>query len=116
MNGIEWLIEAFGCDESSIRRAPDLAALFEHIVSAMDLHHIGTATWHEFPQGGVTGVWLLKESHLAIHTFPEYRSACINVFCCKPRQPLDWHAALGRFLGATHVQVREHRRPYRMDD
>jgi S-adenosylmethionine decarboxylase len=37
----------------------------------------------------VTGVWLLSESHLAIHSFPEFRSACLNLFCCRERPSLE---------------------------
>ena len=54
--------------------------------SAMDLHPLGKTSWHQFPNtGGITGVSLLTESHLACHTFPEYGSLCLNVFCCRPR-------------------------------
>lgn len=32
--------------------------------------------------GGVTGVLLLAESHLAVHTWPEFGSATVDVFVC----------------------------------
>ena len=117
MNGIEWLIEAFGCRESAICDPATLESLFKTIISEMDLHPLGDAVWHRFPDGGgVTGFWLLQESHLTIHTFPEYRSACVNVFCCTPREPLDWQHTFGELLNATDVRVRSHRRVYRMVD
>lgn len=113
MTGIEWLIEAFGCADTRLRDQAQLSELFEKIIGRMELRTIGKPVWHAFPEsGGVTGVWLLQESHLAIHTFPEYRSACINIFCCVPRTPLDWESVLFSALGATDVSVRECRRAY----
>jgi S-adenosylmethionine decarboxylase len=113
MTGTEWLIEAFGCGESQLIDPDRLSALFETIVRRMDLRPVGNPIWHVFADsGGATGVWLLQESHLAIHTFPEYRSACVNVFCCRARNGLDWHATLHSTLGATDVRVREFERIY----
>jgi S-adenosylmethionine decarboxylase len=114
MAGVEWLIEAFGCEESRLQDCDRLSGLFATIVRRMALAPVGDPTWHVFEgSGGATGIWLLKESHLAIHTFPEYRSACVNVFCCTPRQGLDWRETLHAALGSTDVRVRELERAYR---
>lgn len=113
MTGIEWLIEAFDCAEARLLDRAQLSGLFETIVRRMALKPVGDPVWHVFERsGGVTGVWLLQESHLTIHTFPEFRSACVNVFCCTPRPPLDWAATLHSTLGATDVRVREFERVY----
>ncbi len=112
MTGTEWLIDAFGCAEARLLDRQQLTALFEAIVRDMRLRPIGLPVWHVFDQGGITGIWLLQESHLAIHTFPEYRSACVNVFCCTPRRGLDWHDTFAAMLGSTDVRVRECERVY----
>jgi S-adenosylmethionine decarboxylase len=113
MIGIEWLIEAFGCAETRLRDQAQLSVLFETIVSRMQLRPVGASVWHVSPEsGGATGIWLLQESHLAIHTFPEYRSACVNIFCCTARPGLDWRTTLFGALGATDVHVRECERLY----
>ena len=45
----------------------------------MDLHPLGKTSWHQFPNtGGITGVSLLTESHLACHTFPGVRIAVLE--------------------------------------
>jgi S-adenosylmethionine decarboxylase len=113
MIGVEWLIEAFGCADVRLQNQAQLASLFETIVGRMDLKPIGEPVWHRFPDsGGITGMWLLQESHLAVHTFPEYHSACMNIFCCTPRAGLDWRSTLFTSLGATDIQVREYQRVY----
>ncbi|GLW20619.1 adenosylmethionine decarboxylase [Microbispora triticiradicis] len=43
---------------------------------------------HHFDRGeGVTGVAVLAESHISIHSWPEYRFAAIDIFMCGSAQP-----------------------------
>ena len=56
--------------------------------------------------GGVTGLALLTESHLACHTYPEFRLAAFNLYCCRERAEWDWAARLSELLGAREVRVR----------
>ncbi len=41
--------------------------------------------FHKFAPQGVSGVVVISESHLAIHTFPEHGYASIDVFTCGER-------------------------------
>ena len=97
-------------------RLADLAslqALFGAIVHELSLHPVGEAAWHQFPApGGITGMLMLAESHLTVHTFPEHASACLNLFCCTPRAAWAWDARLAVLLGAQAVLVRELAREY----
>ncbi len=111
-SGCEWIVEAHDCDPSSLANSETLRGLFARIVEGMKLHPVGEAQWHQFPGGGMTGLALLQESHIACHTFPEYRSMCLNVFCCRPRPDWDFEANLRQDLGAGSVEVRRLDRPY----
>ena len=83
----------------------------EQIIADLDLRVIGEAAWHEFPQpGGVTGLFLLTESHLACHTYPESGIATFNLYCCRERPDWPWAERLRESLGATLVTVRFARR------
>jgi S-adenosylmethionine decarboxylase len=113
MTGIEWMIEAFGCSTATLRDRTALQALFDAIVLEMSLRPVGEPVWHQFPgTGGVTGMWLLQESHLALHSFPEHGSLCLNLFCCRWRPSMPWGARLSRLLGSSRVEVREFTRHY----
>src|SRR5580700_10883589 len=115
MNGLEWIVEAYGCEAEALISQDRLEELFRSIVAAMDLHPLGKTSWHQFPNtGGITGVTLLTESHLACHTFPEYGSLCLNIFCCRPRTGADFDGLLRKEFGAASVVVRQVERPYRV--
>jgi S-adenosylmethionine decarboxylase proenzyme len=42
-----------------------------------------------FPNGGYSGVCILAESHLTIHTWPEHGYAAIDMFTCGPNMDYD---------------------------
>jgi S-adenosylmethionine decarboxylase len=46
----------------------------------IDLHHFT-------PNNGVTGVAMLKESHISIHTWPEINYAAVDIFMCGNAEP-----------------------------
>jgi len=113
MCGCEWVIEAHGCNPAALADPAKLRALFTELTGALALHPVGDTTWHQFPgTGGITGLSLLAESHVACHTFPEYHSLCLNVFCCRPRAEWNFTAYLKRAFGAASVSVRRIDRPY----
>jgi S-adenosylmethionine decarboxylase len=107
VNGTEWIVEANGCDPERLKSRDRLVALFDEIVRDLSLKVVGSPAWHVFPHpGGITGVYVLAESHLTIHTFPEHGSVCLNLFCCRARDAWDFEGGLARHLGASFVAVR----------
>jgi spermidine synthase len=86
----------------------------EHIRSAMlEAARRGGATvvdvaFHRFEGGGVTGVVMVKESHLTIHTWPERGYAALDVFLCGRGRPQKALAYLVKALRAERSHVKEH--------
>lgn len=63
--------------------------------------------FHQFSPQGVTGTILIEESHLSIHTWPEYQYAAVDIFTCGGLDPRPGFAYLARILGARSYRVQE---------
>lgn len=70
---------------------------------SIDLHHFT-------PNGGVSGVAILAESHISIHSWPEYGYAALDVFMCGDAQPHLAVPVLKKAFRAGAVEVEEVRR------
>ncbi|RUS66289.1 S-adenosylmethionine decarboxylase proenzyme [Saezia sanguinis] len=68
------------CDEGLIRQyLLEAARLAGATVLQSNFHHFGQNL-------GITGVLLLSESHISIHTWPEHQFAAIDIFMCGAHQ------------------------------
>jgi S-adenosylmethionine decarboxylase len=114
-SGVEWLVEAHGCPVERLRDRLLLESLFGRLIRDLDLHPCADAQWRQFDHtGGITGLVMLAESHLACHSFPEFGVLCLNVFCCRPRAEWDFAHHLPEVVGARSVVVRRIERAYQV--
>ncbi|MCS6905800.1 MAG: polyamine aminopropyltransferase [Bacteroidia bacterium] len=73
--------EFYGCNAQILN---DVTHIEESMVRAAQESHatIINTTFHHFSPYGVSGVVVIQESHLAIHTWPEYQYAALDLFTC----------------------------------
>ena len=106
-SGLEYLVDAYHCDPAALRSRGVLEQVFARLIEDLGLRPAAQPVWHVFPApGGITGLYLLTESHITIHTFPETGLATINLYCCRPRPVWAWEIHLADILGARQVDVR----------
>ncbi len=86
----------------SLTTVDAVCAALDRVVAECKLTVVGR-TAHQFEPQGATVVYLLSESHLSIHTWPERGAACVDLFCCAQRLWVDeaMRAFRAAFPGAT---------------
>lgn len=79
--GKHLLLELKGCDKQALN---DLGFLRDALLAAASRAGATVVgeSFHQFAPQGVSGVVVISESHLFIHTWPEYGYAAMDIFTC----------------------------------
>jgi S-adenosylmethionine decarboxylase len=111
--GRHLLVDFYGADPARLR---DRRGLMKTLGAALEksgftIVRRRTAS-HKFPTGGrgVTGFFLLAQSHAAFHSYPEHRYLALDVYTCGDADPRAIAAALKTFLKPARVRAVAHRR------
>ena len=107
--GQHLLIELYGCDPGML---DDLEHVQQALLRAADMVSASViqVVAHKFQPHGVTVVVAIAESHISIHTWPEYGYAAVDVFTCSA-EPLtsdvqDFLIRSFRATDATSVELK----------
>lgn len=79
--GLHILADLYGVDGDKIDHVEDVKELLEGAVKYANLSKL-SSHFHQFYPHGATGVILLEESHISIHTWPEHGYAAIDIYTC----------------------------------
>ncbi len=79
--GRHLLLELFDCDPDAIRTVETVKAVLVEAAKRANATIVDTV-FHEFNPFGVSGVVVIAESHLSVHTWPEYGYAAVDIFSC----------------------------------
>lgn len=108
--GVQWTADLYGCDAALL---DDEARIGEFVLEAARVAQatIISAQFHKFAPQGVSGVVVIAESHIAIHTWPELGYAALDVFTCGDRLLAEeGFRQLAARLGAAEVVCTRHTR------
>jgi len=78
------LCEVYDCDRHTLCSLTDIRTVMVDAAKKAGAEVL-EVVFHEFSPQGVSGVVVISESHLAIHTWPEYGYAAVDVFTCGDR-------------------------------
>lgn len=104
------LAEIYGCDFETLN---DIGKVEKIMVdAALEAGaEIREVAFHKFSPQGVSGVVVISESHLAIHTWPELGYAAVDVFTCGDKvNPWDACNYLTEEFRAKHLTAKEIKR------
>jgi len=80
--GKHLVVELSNCNPR-ILSDPKLLETILITAALMSKAEVLKSVFHQFPTtGGVTAIVIISESHLALHTWPEYQYAALDVFTC----------------------------------
>jgi S-adenosylmethionine decarboxylase len=112
--GRHLVLELWGCQNLNSSEIVERALV--DIVNALHLTLLSMEV-HPFSPVGVTGVAIVSESHVVIHTWPELGYAAVDVFTCgEQRNPEDAVPVLRRYFSPARIQVMEMTRGLITDD
>ena len=104
------IAEFYNCDVDIIK---DVKKVEEAMVGAANATNatIVDVVFHSFNPYGVSGVIVIAESHLAIHTWPEYGFASVDIYTCGEEvQPWKAYEFLEYAFKAQNISVIEMKR------
>lgn len=104
------LAEIYGCDAEILNNSELIEKIM--VESALEAGaEVREVAFHKFSPQGVSGVVVISESHLAIHTWPELGYAAVDIFTCGDRvNPWDACNYLTRKFNAGHLSANEYQR------
>ena len=106
--GTHLLVDLWGATNLGDPAHIDAALREAAIVAGATILH---SHFHHFsPNGGVSGVVVLAESHISIHTWPEKDFAAIDLFMCGACDPNKSIPVLQAAFRPTHIDLNEQRR------
>ncbi len=75
------IAELYGVDPELISKEDTVRQIVEEVVEEAELTKVGSV-YKQFNPHGVTGIVLIAESHVSIHTWPEYELVNLDIFTC----------------------------------
>ncbi|TYB32739.1 MAG: S-adenosylmethionine decarboxylase proenzyme [Flexistipes sinusarabici] len=104
------LVEFYGCNPERLKDTEMLQTEFENAAD-MSGATVVDSTFHTFSPYGVSGVVVIAESHLTIHTWPEYGYAAVDLFTCGDTvDPWKAFSYLKSVLGSNNTSTIEMKR------
>ena len=97
------LVELFGCDSEVLQSKVAVEKLLVKAALAANVT-IVQSVFHRYSPQGVTGVVIIEESHLSIHTWPEYGYASVDFYTCGDGMPEKALAVIKAGLQASRTE------------
>jgi S-adenosylmethionine decarboxylase len=106
--GTHLLLDLWGAENLDSPEMIDEALRGAAVAAGATILH---SHFHHFtPNGGVSGVVVLAESHISIHTWPERNFAAVDIFMCGECNPYDGVPMLRDAFRPDNIQLSENRR------
>ncbi len=81
MESIHLIIELFECEDNKIKEIGPVREIMNTVLLTSGMEKIFDF-YHQFEPYGVSGICLVKQSHISIHTWPEKKYVAMDIYTC----------------------------------
>ena len=105
--GTHILLDLYDCQLQDLSDLEQMKTIM--LVTALEIGaDIIASKFYKFKPYGVSGVVIIAESHLTIHTWPEYKFCSIDIYSCSKRVDLELAInLLKKFFQPKKVEVKQ---------
>lgn len=105
------ILSTFSAASGDLSDSRGCKQLFDRLITDLSLQKVGEV-YQDFPGGGFTAVVCLTESHVSIHTWPEFNTATFDVFLSNfekdnSQKVRDFFSGTIEFFRATLISKQE---------
>ncbi|HEX8551775.1 MAG TPA: adenosylmethionine decarboxylase [Abditibacteriaceae bacterium] len=104
--GVHLLADLHGVAPALLCDAALLSRCLEEAAARAKLTPLSAPVVHAFPNGALTAFLPLRESHIALHSYPEHEYLALDLFSCGNAEPADALAVFCDALAPTRVDER----------
>ncbi|MEQ8705550.1 MAG: adenosylmethionine decarboxylase [Phaeodactylibacter sp.] len=94
------LLELYQCPNSLLKAGTQLEAYLKTAAEKMGATVV-MSNFHQFSPYGISGVVIIQESHLTLHTWPEHGYAAVDLFTCGD---IDLEAGINYLVAAFEAK------------
>lgn len=103
-SGQHLLVEYHDCNSATLNNQDLLEGLFLEAAKAAHVTVIASK-FHRFAPQGVSGILIIQESHLSLHSWPEYGYAAVDFYTCGEGKPELAHQVICKGLEAKKYEL-----------
>ncbi|MFQ5719877.1 MAG: adenosylmethionine decarboxylase [Acidobacteriota bacterium] len=104
--GRHLIAEFYRCDSTVLNDVESIRQTMLEAAQRIGATVMGD-TFHRFTPQGVSGTVVISESHLSVHTWPEYRYVAVDIYTCGGLDPRPGFGQIRRDLSAEGWRVQE---------
>jgi S-adenosylmethionine decarboxylase len=110
--GSHYIVELLSCDTEKLKWVDLIKRILQNAIRISKAQVLGEV-FHQFEPFGVTGVIVIGESHVALHTWPEYNYCAFDFFSCSKNFEVENTINyVAKELKAKDVQISRHSRGF----
>ncbi|MBC7110500.1 MAG: adenosylmethionine decarboxylase [Archaeoglobi archaeon] len=108
------IIELWGCDREMLDSQEVVEKALVEATEKCNATLLKVVT-HKFAPQGVSGVAVIAESHISIHTWPELGYAALDIFTCGNADPYNGIPVFKEYFRASKANIMEIKRGVNFD-